>query len=166
MTYDSFDRVIESLTTEGIRSRFTYDINNNKLSEERILNDINSVKTNYEYNLLDKPIKTTLDISESLSGTTEAKYDGNENIIETILPNGIKKQYAYDSNDRLVQETTIPTDGQSNIILSSEYDRNGNKTASIDAKGNTSSIVYDGFDRPIRTVDSQNTVTEYVYDKL
>jgi YD repeat-containing protein len=67
MTYDAFDHLIESISPEGIRSRSTYDANNNKLTDELVLDDSHSVKTIYGYNLLDKPIIATSDISDTLT---------------------------------------------------------------------------------------------------
>jgi len=110
MTYDAFDHVLESLTAEGIKRKMEYDANNNKTIENVEIDTLHSVETKTQYNLLDKPVKVTSELSDSQSVDILTSYDKNENISEVIYPNGMKKTYAYDYLDQLVLEKTFSPD--------------------------------------------------------
>jgi YD repeat-containing protein len=90
-------------------------------------------------------------------------YDGNENLVESILPNGARSILSYDAYDRVIREQFITEDSSS--LTSYTYDDNGNLiTQNRDAT--LTSFDYDLFDRLISTTDSLGNISYNSYDKM
>ncbi len=161
-SYDAFYNRVSETSPEWITTSYAYDPNNNKLSTSIILG-LDTATTQTSYTVLDTPSQITQEISEWNTALTQMSYDGNENIIETIFPNGAKKQWTYDSYDRVLTEKTI-ADGEVSQT-SYSYDVNGNIISeSIDGK--TTLRSYDLFDRLILVTDAQGNTSEYSYDSM
>jgi RHS repeat-associated protein len=165
LTYDELNRIKETTSAEWITRKYEYDQNDNKILDSLVLDESNTVNTNYTYNLLDKPTQVTQDISPTQNQTIQTIYDQNENITEITYANWTKKQFTYNESNKVTQEKTIPTEWQTTNIKY-EYDINGNKTKIIDSKLNETNIEYDLFDRPTKQIDSLWNYITYNYDKL
>ncbi|MDD4151526.1 MAG: DUF6531 domain-containing protein, partial [Candidatus Gracilibacteria bacterium] len=166
LSYDELNRLTETTSAQGIKKQYTYDANDNKEFEKQILEGGSSIDTKYDYNLLDKPTSIFTYIDSNTRVGLLNIYDKNENISETIYPNGLKKQFVYDENENLVEEKIIPTEANEVISNKYTYDINGNKIQAMDSKGNSVYFEYDLFDRAIKTTDSLGNYTIYTYDKL
>lgn len=137
-------------TPEGIVTNYSYDANNNRLSVSVDL-ETGSAQTTTSYEILDKPEIISQEISETELADTQMSYDGNENLIEMILPNGAIEQRLYDNHDRITQKLLLADD----IVhtTSYSYDLNGNLT-SQNVNGQITTTNYDLFDRPILIKDA------------
>ncbi len=155
LTYDAFDRLITSLTSEGIQSQSLSDANNNKVEIQTA-----GIKTNTTYNLLDKPTTVTADIDANRRASISYSYDANDNLLTTTYPNGqVEKRY-YDAQSRLVKKEII---GSTTRSTEYSYDANSNiLTETINWL--TTSFTYDGYDRTQTTKDANNTTTTIIYD--
>jgi len=89
------------------------------------------------------------------------KYDADDRVIETTLPNGQKETRSYDAIGRLITRNLI---GATTSTTTYTYDANGNLlTETIDGK--TTTYAYDLFDRRTTATDALGTVTSFTYDK-
>ena len=155
LSYDAFDRLTSSLTSEGIQSQSIYDANNNKVETQTA-----GVKTNTTYNLLDKPTTVTADIENNQRASISYTYDPNDNLLTTTYPNGqVEKRY-YDVQNRLVKKEIQGSTTRTTLY---SYDANGNiLTETINWVTNT--FTYDGYDRILMSTDAAGTLTTIGYD--
>jgi YD repeat-containing protein len=72
--------------------------------------------------------------------------------------------YQYDSLGRRIQETTTLGLSQPDAVTQYKYDKNGNLTRKIDARGFSTWYVYDAEDRFRYTVDALGGLTANTYD--
>lgn len=148
LSYDNFDRLVKSLTPEGIESGFVYDANNNLTSKTSA--NLTETRT---YDILDQLAWVKID-----TRNTNIVRDANGNIISSTNPAGLTTKYAYDAFERITEKRI------QDQVTQYFYDQNGNIVRTTDALGNTTSISYDRFDRPVSSTDALGTKTEYTYD--
>lgn len=108
MKYDAFGRSEETLTAEGVRKKYAYDLNDNKLSEGTEVSSGTWTRTAYEYDVLDKPVTVSLEISDGRTATGTSSYDGNGNVSSTFGADEVLKTVEYDAQDRPVKWTERP----------------------------------------------------------
>ena len=104
--------------------------------------------------------------------TTQTIYDTAGRIIETRDPANRRTVFAYDLRDNLLSVTenaagdTCPT-APCNVVTQYRYDRAGNQTAVIDARGvTTRRLTYDALDRQVSWRDALDQVTVSQYDRI
>ncbi len=165
-TYDGFDRLMSSVSAEGVEKRFRYDANNNRISEETVLLGGNTAKTAYGYDVLDHLVSTVSDVSQGVEAEIRHSYDAGENPVETRFPNGTRKTLAYDADNRVVSETVTASGGTGGFATAYSHDANGNRISATDALGNTTLFEYDGFDRLIGSTAPDGTRTSFSLDQL
>lgn len=75
-------------------------------------------------------------------------------------------QYVYDELGRRIEEIVDPIQlgGTLNLRTQFKYDRNGNLTRRIDARGNSTWYIHDAGNRLTHTIDSMGSVTRLEYD--
>ncbi|MFO0795348.1 MAG: RHS repeat-associated core domain-containing protein, partial [Candidatus Brocadiaceae bacterium] len=159
-------------------SNFAYDFNNNIVRREIENRDGNNaglagpfVEYTYTYDILDRLIKETREVTETEKLVTEYQYDANENRIRTILPEGNSQETIYDERDLIFRTSNACGCSTGSPNMRYNYDKNGNLIELLDGEDNNGdgkkdSILYeyDGFNRLIRTIDPVGNITENVYD--
>ncbi len=156
------DGTLKSATDPlGNRTEFTYDANGNKLSSTEpkgvaTNTDINDYKTLFNYNNQSQITSVT----EAATGNkTTYTYDVNNNIQDTITPNGLKTTIMYDQLNR-AQNTINPYGFSSKV----EYDANGNPKGIIDPNKKNSTITYDASNKVTQKTESSGQTTETKYN--
>ncbi|XOB63285.1 PAAR-like domain-containing protein [Campylobacterota bacterium DY0563] len=86
------------------------------------------------------------------------KYEGKNPYPISIIEDKKEIKYTYDKNANLLEEN------DNGIVQKFEYDKKGNTTKIIDAKGNETKIEYDKNSRPIKYIDPLNETTQVNYD--
>lgn len=161
LTYDTFDRLTTSLTSEGIKTRYIYDANNNKNRTILELSPSETAITDTLYNLLDKPTTLTADIDATRRASISYTYDADDRLLTTTYPNNQVEKRTYDTIGRLMKKEIV---GSTTRTTSYAYDNNSNVTSET-INGLTSTFTYDGYDRLSRSTDAGGTVTTMGYDK-
>lgn len=64
MAYDAFGRAVATESAEGVKKRFSYDLNDNKLSDETEVSSGTWASTQYSYDVLDKPVSVSADLGD------------------------------------------------------------------------------------------------------
>lgn len=167
MNYTNFGQLSYTKTPAGIETNFTYDTNNNKISQNILISSWVTATTLYDYDLLDQVVSATTDIDATSTVTANNKYDANGNIIETQIGTGAKTVFEYNELSKVTKKTIItnPDNADENIVTKFEYDENGNIIKKIDALNNTTTYSYDSFDRLARVTDSAGNYSTFSYDK-
>jgi RHS repeat-associated protein len=96
-------------------------------------------------------------------------YDAAGRRLQAIDPAGRVTEFAYDNQDHLIAVTENAVSGSCvaapcNIVTQYHYDRLGNRTAIVDARGNIRRFTYDTQGRVVRATDALGQVTEREYD--
>jgi len=139
MTYDGYNRLIQSTDAEGNRMTYQYDPNNNKVLERHfgnsgiagIDNQILLAETVVQFDQLDRPFQRD----------------------DSLLVNGQPQN---------VGSGLTPNDNK--VTGVNYYDANGLVVRSIDDNGNESLSSYDGLNRRLRVTDANGNITETAYD--
>ena len=122
--------------------------------------------TQYRYNLLNYTTETEVDAvagSAISTLTSRVKYDANYNAVESISPLGNRSRTVLDERDMTFRRVAGAYSDVSGVF-ETDYDANGNVTASRDARGNQTSYAYDGFDRTIQVTDAASHYRQTDYD--
>jgi RHS repeat-associated protein len=153
--YDD-DGNITSITTAAGTTTYTYDSNDNKLTEllpghtnatvytyDQLGNRLTDTdplgnKTTYTYNSLKQVTSITDSNTGAHQGTTINNYDTKGNLLSTLDAEGHNMVYTYFPNG---QVKTMSVDGvqQASYL----YDSVGNLTTQTDALGNSTTYTYD-----------------------
>lgn len=88
---------------------------------------------------------------DALGQTITRKYDENDNLIKETPSPFYTVLHSYDFSNRLIKSEAVHTDGNC-FVTSYRYDYKGNKVASVDTYGNTTSFSYDEFNRLVKTI--------------
>ena len=175
--YDALDRKFLERDALGNFTRFSYDPNSNLVRSDthEQVTDPNTGATReevfsalYEYDELNRRISTT----DGLGNTTRFSYDSRDSLIRQVDPLGNVKRFEYDVYGRKVSETTESTvtglGGGAPVLphatTRSEYDDNGNLTASIDAEENRTEQEFDALDRQAMVQYPDATTQRFQYD--
>ena len=153
--------------------RFMYNANGHVEAVE----DFTGRRYSYHYDAAKRLIRVIDPLQQSLqyqydeNGYLQAIIDkrGNFQTEVTYTPTGIVKSYTRNGEKYQVQylnETqTSFTDSQGHQWIYS-YLPSGLITQTQDPYGNTSSLEFDGFLRPIQVTDKRGAITKYMYDDV
>jgi RHS repeat-associated protein len=143
------------------------------------------VDTIYQFDILNEEIGMVQEVSNEPSPgflTTRYRYDPDGNQVLVIQPEGNATSSVYDDRGLLFQRTVGATSPPPLALLGTSdptnydvrggipatttgnYDLNGNVNQMVDADGNSTRYVYDGFDRLTATIDSVGDETVNQYD--
>ncbi|MBI1746582.1 MAG: hypothetical protein HYR55_08340, partial [Acidobacteria bacterium] len=121
-------------------------------------------------------------IINALGFTTAYERDGNSNITEMTLPNGVKIRRVYDAQGNMLSFTNQATNGTTSYtydtrfnkvttvkdpngnVTTLTYDARGNVTAFADALGNRTQRTYDARGLMLTVTDALNNATTLTYD--
>ncbi|MBI5528900.1 MAG: RHS repeat protein [Deltaproteobacteria bacterium] len=163
----------------GNLTRFEYDLNN------RLTKEINplGIETSFTYDATGSRATRT----DGNGFTTIYRYDPNRRLSEIEYPDGKKTQYAFDERGNKTFEGYVDpeqsfaatsrtfsyddlnrlrsmTDSSLGKTIQYECDKNGNRSAVIDAEGGLTKWEYDRNNRPVKVTDSDGQVTRFEYD--
>ena len=157
------------------RMRSHYDSNGRVVLTETENRDGNTqgvgdyVERTITYDLLNNPVKSTVEVDAQTVLETQFRYDENELSTLVIQPEGNEVQTIYDERN-LPFLITRGFGSPDASTVQVNYDRNANQSEFIDAEDNdgdpgpeVTTTVYDGFDRISEVVDplGNRRVTEY-----
>ncbi|PIR16399.1 MAG: hypothetical protein COV46_08445, partial [Deltaproteobacteria bacterium CG11_big_fil_rev_8_21_14_0_20_49_13] len=148
----------------GNITKYFYD-ENDKVEKIDRKNIDKWLTTEFEYNILDRPILKKEEVDADHVIVTEYQYDLNENLARVIQPEGNSMFIQYDERDLpyLVTKGYGSKDASTTAIY---YDYNKDPVKIIDGLGNAVSYTYDGFDHRIQEEDALGGKTLYQYDPL
>jgi YD repeat-containing protein len=159
------------LTALALRTRSSYDANDNLFLMS--IEDVGQtrgvgtyVDTTYAYDILDRKIESSQEATPTTDLVTQLGYDANENVDEVIHPEGNRDTMTYDERDLLYQKTrgaSGPRGGTPSTV-SFDYDGSGSVKRFVDGRSHATTLVYDGFDRRVRTVDPLGNAAEQCWD--
>ncbi|MDB4614664.1 hypothetical protein OAH18_03135, partial [bacterium] len=180
--YDAMGRV-ESVTIPdpdgtgpltATTTTFTYDAFGNQLSITLNADTALARTTDYEYDVLDRPVKVTGPfVYDAISETTvrpvtTSTYDEAGNLKTTTDARQRTTTNFYDALNRVYRtESHLP-----GVDVEFTYDANGNRLSETSPNGNTTRFEYDSLNRPTTVLqpDTGNgyglTVTSTIYDLL
>lgn len=166
-TYDQYDRLISSLSSEGILSEIKYDANNNQTEQKLNLENGKALKSTSTFDILDQVVGNTVGSSDTDNRTTNIVRDANGNITESTDSRGLKTKFTYDIFDRAIEKRLITdsNDTSKDIVTKYAYDRNGNIVSSTDARNGVTVYAYDSYDRMASSTDALGTKTFLSYDR-
>ena len=188
LIYNQLDEVVRTLsrqiTINNKDIRYTqnkyFDENGNvvRLELENI-NDRGDLENNaywtteYEYDILNVPVRFREEVGPGHFAVTEYEYDANRNRVlvrggeatNNNQPENIV-QFQYDERDLLFQETRGVGPDQS----TTQYDYDGNRNVrrvhdGIEADLHITEMTYDGYDRMVRSVDPMGNERLFHYDE-
>lgn len=121
----------------------------------------NSGATNFTYDGLGRQLSA----QNALGQITLSSYDDANRKTAVTLANGLVTTSTYDSAGRLI--SVMQTDGASANFGTTQYfhDANGRLRMTQDATGVRNWVLYDEAGRKIADIDSDGSVTEYLYNK-
>ncbi len=156
-TYDSLGRNLSQsiMNVSGdskIITSTSYDLNGNVLSKT----DGNNNTTNYTYDALNR----NLTVKNALNQVTTYTYDKNGNLISQVDRLGNVTKNVYDGINRLVETR----DAYDHVIKQLEYNDADAQTASYDALHNKTAYLYDKNLRQVGTIDAEGNTSSMVYD--
>ena len=183
-TFDDNGNLLTTTDANGNTITYTYDGNNNMLSQSAQLNG-SLVTTSYTYN----NFAEVLTMTDPLGNTTTNTYDAHGNLLSVSSPAPNSQnppsatQFTYDTKGELTQildplnhPTTISyyptgliqsiTDAQ-NHVTSYAYDARGNRTSVIDPINGSShptTSAYDLMNRLTGITYPDNTTASFGYD--
>jgi RHS repeat-associated protein len=129
----------------------TYDAVGNVASAT----DAAGVKTSYEYDALNRPVKTTL-----ASGAVETRsYNAAGGVLTSVDARGSARAYEWDTVGNLLS-VTDPLGG----VTRYTYDAAGNALTMTDALGRVTQYTYDVLDRVTRVTYPDGTFEEQSFD--
>ena len=184
-TFDSFNRVIQSVDPMGNFTSYHYDPNSNRTSVTTFgeLIDIEDADKNlrlseitYSYDELNRLIREEQEFFDTETqepiddgkSITVTEYSDNSQVVRTTNDNNHSTEITYDTANR----QHIINDAKSNTVIYS-YDANSNVISITEVEksdlGNADQIfaatyTYDGLDRLIETVDNIGNIHSYAYD--
>jgi YD repeat-containing protein len=180
--YDARGNMISSTDALGHTTTYSYDSNNNVISESAQLDASNAATTAYTYNSFGE----VLTMTNALGQTTTNVYDTRGNLLsittpapDTSTPASVT-HFTYDDKGQLTQiidplsrVTNMAynaaglissiTDAQQNVT-SYEYDARGNRTAVVDAMQHRTAFSYDAGNRLVGITYPNSTTTTFGYD--
>lgn len=172
----------EVTTGSGIRYQtdYFYDANNNVVrvdvqnrDETGALGANADFTTTYEYDSLNRRIRSTHEVDAVKTVTNEFIYDANDHV--TIARSGMAVsgvdttnvvQFLYDERDLLFRKLRAPG-GAGQTSTQYDYDANGNlrrTQAGIEGIPAVTEYVYDGFSRLVRQTNALGSVSTCHYD--
>ena len=161
------------LTPFAFVQRTDYDANDNIVRREAEDRDLDRgagsfVEQDFAYDILDRLISETREVSTTQDIVTEFRYDANENQVRIVFPELNEEHMVFDERDLMFTETrgAAGPRGGTPATTTYHYDGNGNMARRDDALGNPTTYEYDGFDRQVREVDQIGNTQDRFYDPL
>lgn len=147
-TYDSLDRLIQTVDNIGNTTGYTYDSRNNRLQTI----DGRGNVTRYAYDGLNRLTATTRYLTSNGLGSgtpagtivTSQSFDDNSRLTGQTDNNTNTTTYVYDALNRMTG--TVFADGTTNGTV---YDVHNNRITVTDANGSVVNVTYDLNNRPI-----------------
>ncbi|MFO0983632.1 MAG: DUF6531 domain-containing protein [Planctomycetota bacterium] len=185
LMYNALNQIVREespIVTGSVRYRrdFFYDANDNLVQIEVQNIDENgqvrsnaSLVTSYDYDALDRVIRTTREVDETSRVTTEYAYDASGNLAllrsgEAILGNQPENvvQLTWDARNRLLRSARAPG---SPLQSTTQYDWDGNGNLTrvsqgLEGEPRITTRVYDAFDRLLELTDPMGNGMEHHYD--
>jgi RHS repeat-associated protein len=176
LSWDGNDNLLSVTNPRGFRTDHTYNGTHNLTSVRKAAGTSDEALTQYTYtswggvaSMIDPRSYATsytyastrqlLSIIPPVGGTTSFTYNGVDDQVTMTNGNGRTWVTAYDAR-RLVTSVTDPL----NYQVRHEYDANGNRTRTYDARNYPTTFAYDNRDRVTSITDAANGVTSYLYD--
>lgn len=161
-TYDTFDRLNQSIDGFNKTIKYTYDLNGNR----QTMTDPDNSVTRYTYDKLNR-----LNTVTAPGGVTNYDYYQSGLKRKIKYPNGTTTDYTYDGTGRV---ETIINNQNSSLVSSFEYGytdetgkRSNNRTLQIENNGSGEEIttyLYDAADR-LQSITYPDKATTYTYDE-
>lgn len=153
-THDAMGRVLQERNADGGVRTFTYDHNGNKESETNFRNQV----TRFEYDAANRMERRI----EPLGRITEFDHDALGHVLrETTGARVTEFEYAHPAYLRTKVRRKLGTEW---IETLEAYDENGNNTLSTDARGKTTTRVFDARDRLDLVQEPEGRQTDPAYD--
>lgn len=151
-SFDANGNVLSETRVDGERIDYRYDAGNRQVAA---LND--GVYSAYSYNFAGEPVELRRYVAAATGIDAPPPADGTR---DQVI------QMAYDRLGRKVVERQLGllADASDDRVVHFDYDANGNQVRTTDARGNVSTVVYDGLNRIVATVNSEGGVTQTGYD--
>jgi RHS repeat-associated protein len=146
---------------EGSVTSYEYDL----VGNVKVVTDPMTRATKYDYDDLDRLIKTTAPDPDDFGGVdaseTEYEYDLAGNLLTVIDPLTHETSYTYDDRyRRLTSKDAL--NGETEFT----YDKNGNLTSLTDPVGNETTWEYDILDRVTKETNELNKSRYFEYDDV
>jgi RHS repeat-associated protein len=139
-TYDSLNRLVQTVDQLGITNRYAYDSRGDRVQTT----DGRSSVIRYTYDGLNRPTATTRFLSTGGQAITSQSFDDNSRLTGQTDNNTNTTAYVYDALNR--QVGTVFADGTTNGV---SYDVHGNALVASDANISVVNTTYDLDNRPI-----------------
>jgi len=154
-SYNTLNRLIETIGGENQSITFAYDANGNQTTITVDPTGLNQ-QTTQAFDALNR-LSTTTDANNDI---TTFSYDARDNLTSVTDAEGLTTSYSYDAFDNLRRQQSPDTG-----ITTFTYDTADNRKTQTDAQGITSSFSYDALNRLSSIIypDTAQNVT-YTYD--
>jgi RHS repeat-associated protein len=169
-TYDAQNRVTEETNELGFTRTFAYDDNGNAISTT----DRNGRTREFTFDGLNRQVEENwLNDAGNSIRTTNSEYDAASQLIATDDPDSAYN-FTYDELGRLVTVDNAGTPGVPNVVLTYNYDEEGNVISVKDTidgvAGATTAYSYDDLDRVDKITQSGENVADkrvnFAYDAI
>jgi RHS repeat-associated protein len=158
-TYNALSKPLTIADPNGHSTTNAYDANGNLLTTT----DPNGKTTTNTYTGKGQ-LATTKD---PLGSTTSFAYDGSGNLTSQTDANGTVTTYTYDSNGNRNSQavTRTKSDGTKEALITQYfYDANSHLTKTTYPDGSFTQVKYDSSGRQSATIDARGNTTSYSYD--
>jgi RHS repeat-associated protein len=188
-TYDANDNVVKverenreaidpALAGAWLTSSYSYDILDFVVAEEAAVEPGRTVRWLHRYDKNGNRVLTRSPLTQSVDGAAAAQpdhlisivYDERDGVA-TVSRGGVTEQFRALAAHADIPELIALPGGTSRSTTMSRYNGNGNRVSQTDAVDNsgdgqpeTTTTLYDGFDRPVSTVDGLGNQTFVQYD--
>jgi len=162
--YDELDRLTTTTNHLGQRVGYAYDPASNRTAV--VYPDDRIART--EYDETNYPIR----VIDPDGNIFEATYDATHNITHLLNPNLTESLMTYDATDRLTELVNRQLDGDLISSYSYEMDKVGNRIHTDEyyrwrqPREMSHDYAYDPLYRLVQSRDSEDRLTEYVYDAV
>ncbi len=160
--FDAFGRVVKTVSPEGLETRYSYDANDNRIRTERSAGPGKTAATRAAFGLLDEVLSEESDLSETLTGALETRYDANGEVAERLLPSGVREKFLRDPAGRVTERRLVPADASEDAVARYSYS-GGLLAEETDPLGRKTEYRYDGFGRLSAEISPLGTETRYSY---
>ena len=166
--YDALDRLVRSVAPASngfnqlpaLVTTYAYDLNSNLVLATQLTAPANRA-TAYEYDALNRRVKTIEDAGGSLQRSTSQGFDEVGNVAYTEDALQKRTVFSYDAMNR----RTKVVDAR-NQTATLAYDLVGNVTRTVDASGRKTDYRYDELNRRVAVIDNKDQTATMSYDAV